>query len=285
MPPADPALVFRRSAPSLRYGGEFLREAIREVRRAWPLALELARRDAQASHRGSILGAAWVVLPTLAMAGLGLVFRQSRVLDAAEGQVPYPIFVLAGVVLWSAFADALHAVVLGLSAEGRLLAKSRAPFEAIAIGRLGTVAWSLGLRTVPLGLAMAAAWAPVSPAAILFPVGAAGLVALGTAAGLFLAPLNLLFRDVERLLGTATMLLMLVSPVYFSRPPAGLLSAIMGLNPLTPLISGTRELATTGATADVASWALAVAAAPLLLVLGWLWCRACLPVAMSVTAD
>lgn len=282
--PSEPRVVVRSSNPTLRRGGAFLRDALLDVRRAWPLAAEFARRDTRAVHRGSAFGAAWVVLPTLAMAGLGLVFRQARVLDPAEGTVPYPVFVLAGVVLWSAFADALQAIVSGLGAERRLLTRSGAPFEAIAIGRLGTVVWSLGLRTLPLGLVMAASM-PLRSTALLLPVGAAGLVALGTALGLFLAPLSLLFRDVERLLGTATMLLMVASPVYFSRPPAGLLSTIMGLNPLTPLISGTRELITTGATAAPGIWALAVAATPLALLLSWLWCRACLPVAMSVASD
>ena len=124
------------------------------------------------------------------------------------------------------------------------------------------------------------------PATILIaPVGILGLIALGTAVGLLLAPINLIYRDVSAILGPVTTFWFFVSPVYFPAPADGIVATIMNLNPVTPVLSGTRALALSGAPGDPLHGILVALGAFVLLVLCWFYVRVTLPVAMEQASD
>jgi lipopolysaccharide transport system permease protein len=127
--------------------------------------------------------------------------------------------------------------------------------------------------------------ATVPPTIILAPFGLLGLIALGTAVGLLLAPLNLLYRDVSKLLVTATTFWLFVSPVYFPAPAVGTVGTIMSLNPVTPLLSATRALALTGRLADPTPAVSVGSGTILLLALCWMYARVALPVAIEQCND
>src|SRR5436190_15690716 len=54
--------------PSLRDPRRFLGDAVRDVRRALPLAGTLTLASLRSRHRGSVLGYLWLVLPTIGTA-------------------------------------------------------------------------------------------------------------------------------------------------------------------------------------------------------------------------
>ena len=279
------SLVVRTPDPPFARPREFLRAAGLDIRRSRRLALELAKRDIRSQHRHRLLGAAVVVLPPLAMTAVGLGFRRAGLLSVDPQGVPYGLFVLLGVILWSTFIDALNAPILGLQAEQRLLSRMGSPAEAVVLGKLGQVVLNFLLRTLLLAVAFSWYGASVPATAVLAPLGVAALIALGVAVGLVLAPLNLLYRDVSRVLFTFTTFWLFLSPVYFPPPEHGTMAAIVRLNPVTPLITGARALALTGDLGDAAR-ALPMALGTLLLLLGaWVYARVALPVAIEQATD
>jgi lipopolysaccharide transport system permease protein len=277
--------VVRTPEPPLARPREFVRNAWRDVRRSRSLAVEMAKRDIRSQYRQTLLGAAVVALPPLALTAVALGFRRAGILSVDSLSVPYGLFVLIGVVLWTTFLDALNAPIHGLLAEQRLLARTSSPPEAVILGKLGQVLFNLGVRTVLLAAAVVWYRAAVPPTVVLAPFGLAGLIALGTAVGLLLAPINLLYRDVSRLLVTVTTFWLFVSPVYFPTPPTGAIATIMKLNPVTPLLSGTRALALTGRLADPVHGVSVAAGTLLLLALCWVYVRVALPVALEQFND
>jgi lipopolysaccharide transport system permease protein len=70
------------------------------------------------------------------------------------------------------------------------------------------------------------------------------LVAFGTCIGVFLAPIGALYEDVKRTLGFVTSGWFLLTPVIYPTPKTGILGTIVEMNPVTPLLVTTRELAT-----------------------------------------
>ncbi len=91
------------------------------LRQLWAyreLGLTLALRDLQLRYRQTLLGVAWAVLqPLIAMAAFSWVFGQLAGIPS-DG-LPYPVFVLAGVVPWFFISTAVTAAADSLVAAHR----------------------------------------------------------------------------------------------------------------------------------------------------------------------
>jgi lipopolysaccharide transport system permease protein len=75
-----------------------------------------------------------------------------------------------------------------------------------------------------------------------FPVVLLAAVMVGTAIGLFLTPIGLLYTDVSRLITMALSLVMYLTPVVYGIPPNGIMKTVMSWNPFTPLVTTTRAV-------------------------------------------
>ena len=277
--------VVRTAESPLARPLDFAHRAWYDLQRSWTLAVEMARRDIRNQHRQSLLGAAGVVLPVVVMTGAAIGFRRAGLLTVDGLALPYGLFVLSGVVLWITFVEALHAPIQGLLAEQRILSRTSAPAEGVILAKLGQVLFHAVLRLVIL--AGAVVWYEVSVpgTVILAPFGLVSLIALGAACGLVLAPVNLIYRDVSRMLVAITTVWFFLSPVYFPPPPEGAIAAVMRMNPVTPLLADTRALALTGRIADPLYGLFAVLMTGVLLIAAWIWFRVSLPIALERGGD
>jgi lipopolysaccharide transport system permease protein len=221
------------------------------------------------------------LLTPLVMTAAALGFRRTGILHVDSAGVPYAVFALVGVILWLVFVEALNAPIHAFLAEQRLLTRMCVPPEAIVLGKLGTLILNVLIRASLLAAAAAGHYLSISAGWALAPIGVASLMALGTSLGLMIAPLNLLYRDLSWALAMAMTLWFFVSPVYFSPPSAGPIGAIMRLNPVTPLLSGTRSLVLTGTIPNAASSVFVASGTFLLLAFCVLYARIVLPVAIE----
>jgi lipopolysaccharide transport system permease protein len=112
---------------------------------------------------------------------------------------------------------------------------------------------------------------------LLAPVALLHLIALGTAIGLFLTPISALYQDVSRALGIGLSLWLFLTPVIYSAPKQGLFATLVRLNPVTPLLVTTRELATTGIVSDPQGFWIVSILTFIGLFLGWLIYRVSMP--------
>jgi lipopolysaccharide transport system permease protein len=122
-------------------------------------------------------------------------------------------------------------------------------------------------------------WVHASPGwqVALVPLGVIGLVLLGLALGVLIAPLGLLYDDAGRALLIATWLWFFLTPVIYRPPASGLLHAIVKLNPVTPAFSATRAWLTGGAAGFPLAASLVTAVAAVVLAWGWLLYRIAQP--------
>src|SRR5438132_6785571 len=79
---------------------------VRELWRYRELLFLLAWRDIQVRYKQTLLGAAWAVLQPLATMLVFCLFL-GRFTAAPEDGVPYPLVVLAGLIPWTFFANAM----------------------------------------------------------------------------------------------------------------------------------------------------------------------------------
>ncbi|HEX8224163.1 MAG TPA: hypothetical protein VF605_10135 [Allosphingosinicella sp.] len=257
------------SSPGLSRPGAFLREAMRDLAAAPRIGRRLFAAHLRGRARRSLLGYLWLVLPAAAVTLLCLYLRSLGVLAAGPTGMPYPLYVLSGVLLWQIFVEAMNQPVQQLLAARHLISRNPVPHEAILAGAAFDVLLSAAVRLALL-LAAFLFYAPAVPGVGL-PLGVAALILSGFSIGLWVAPWALLYDDARHALTMATTFWFFLTPIAYPAVSTG----IVALNPVTPLLETARSSLAGGA---VSGGLLPVtAAAAVLLVAGWLLYRLARP--------
>ena len=263
-PLAHPAKLWRDMKQDLWAGREL----------AWRLAV----RDISAQYRQSALGVLWALIIPLANTAVWLFLTGSKVVQVAATPIPYPVFVFTGTLLWSILIDALNAPLMQVSANKALLAKINFPREALILSGIYQTLFNGAIKLGILLLVLPFMGVHPGWGGLLIPVGLLGLVLTGTALGLAITPLGVLYGDVGRGIPLITQFLMYLSPVVFPLASTGWTATLMRLNPLTPLILNARAWFTGQPPQLLGEWALAVGGSAVLLLLVWMVYRLAMPI-------
>lgn len=254
-----------------------LRAMRHDAARAPRLAFRRFRHDLKLRHRSSLLGLPLAFAPAIVVTLWATLANRSQVLAIGAVAIPYPAWVLISVVLWQAFAEALSAQVDGLAAERSLLARIDLPVEAVILERAGGALFHLLLKLV-LAVAIVLALRvqlPWTTAAL--PLLALPLLLLGTAVGLWIAPLGGLYPDLVRALPAALTFGFFLTPVVFAVPETGPFRLLLLTNPVTPLLGFARDAAVAGTISHPVGATSAFTLTLLLLPTGWFFYRLALP--------
>jgi lipopolysaccharide transport system permease protein len=200
----------------------------------------LVWRDVKVRYKQTALGVAWAVLqPLLTMFVFSLFF--GRLARMASDGLPYPVFNLAGLVPWTFFAFGLNEAATSVVGSRHLITKVYFPRLAIPLATVlaGLVDFAIAFLLL-LGVM---AWYGIVPgleALVVIPlVLLAFVTALGV--GLWLAALNVQYRDVRYVLPFLTQLWLFATPIVY---PSSLVPAawrpVYGLNPMVGVVDGFR---------------------------------------------
>ncbi|MGR7024935.1 ABC transporter permease [Geodermatophilus sp. URMC 62] len=224
----------------------------------------LALRDLKLRYRQAALGVLWVLIqPVASVVVFTVVFNRLAGISA-EG-VPYPLFVLVGMVTWTYFSSAVEAASTALVSNVSLVTKVRFPRIAAPAASLLSPAVDLAISLALVVVTMA--YFRVFPGLQL--LGAVGwllaLAATTMGIGLWLSALNVRFRDVQHAVSPTMQLWLFVSPVaYPSTLFTGWQELVYAINPMVGVIDLGRW-ALLGASWP--GWSLAVSSASTLLIL------------------
>ena len=259
------------AAPELRRPARFVAAGVRDLRAGLPIGWRLFRSNLQVRYRRSWFGYVWLLIPALGTAALAAFIQARRIVAFAPTELPYPLFVLSGIILWQLFVEALNAPMQQLQAQRQLVTRSRVPHEALVLAGLFELLLNGAIRLVVLAAALLLFAIPFAPAMLLVPAGMAALAVLGLALGLMLAPLGLLYDDIGRGLTLLLSFGFFLTPIVYPIPPGSLLR----FNPVAPMIETVRHWLAGGAPA--AGFYLVAATGAALLVLAWLFYRLARP--------
>jgi lipopolysaccharide transport system permease protein len=200
----------------------------------------LTWRDVKVRYKQTALGASWAVLqPLLTMLVFSLFF--GKLAGVPSEGVPYPVFAFAALVPWTFFANSLNLAGNSLVQQERILSKVYFPRLVLPGAAVLSGLLDLGLSlAVLLGIM---AYYGITPGLALLALPLLLLLAAATAlgVGLWLAALNVKYRDVRHTLVFLTQLWLFASPVAYatSLVPEGW-RAVYALNPMVGVIDGTR---------------------------------------------
>jgi lipopolysaccharide transport system permease protein len=205
----------------------------------------LAVRDIKLRYKQTVLGVAWAVLQPLLTMVVFTVFFGILAKVPSEG-IPYPLFVLVALLPWQLFSYALTQSSNSLVTEQRLITKVYFPRLLVPLASVISgladfaVAFVLVLAMMAgymwVGYVLPLSWNLLAvPALVLF------AVATALSVGLWLAALNVQYRDVRYTVPFLTQLWMFASPVAYpsSLVPEAYRPAF-GLNPMAGVVEGFR---------------------------------------------
>ncbi len=275
--PPLPTRTYTPESP-LAHPGKLWGEMVQDLWAGRELAWRLAVRDISAQYRQSVLGVLWALIIPLANTSVWLFLSASKVVQVGATPVPYPVFVFTGTLLWSILIDALNAPLQQVNANKALLAKINFPREALILSGIyqtlfnGAIKLGILLLVLPF-LGVHPGWG-----GLLIPLGLFSLVLIGTAAGLLITPLGVLYGDIGRGIPLITQFLMYLSPVVFPLASTGWTATLMRLNPLTPLILNARAWFTGQSPQLLGEWTLVLGGSAVLLLLVWMVYRLAMPI-------
>ncbi|MGD8586433.1 MAG: ABC transporter permease [Chloroflexota bacterium] len=238
------SIIERDEAPPPEYeirattGWRFL-----DLRELWAyreLIYFLTWRDIKVRYKQTAVGIAWAVLQPLAMMiVLSLFF--GRILDLGPAGVPYPLFVLSGLVPWQLFARSLTESSSSLVTDQRLI--TRVYFPRIIVPLSTTLAAIIDLLIALALLAIIMLFYGVVPGweLIWLPLFIFLLLITSLGVGFWLSALNIEYRDVRYVVPFLTQLWFFATPVvYPSSQVPEQLQFIYALNPMVGVIAGFR---------------------------------------------
>ncbi len=257
---------------------KMLRDMFYDLAAGRELAWRLAVRDISAQYRQTLLGFLWALILPLANTLVWLFLSESGVISIKETVLPYPVYVFVGTMLWSIFMDAVNAPLQGTTASKSMLAKINFPREAIIVSGVYQTIFSACIKLVLVLIAIAILGITPGWGVLFIPFALLSLIMVGTAIGLLITPIGLLYNDVGKAIPLLMQFMMYITPVVFPMPKEGLAAKLFIFNPITPLILTGRDLLT-GKVPEFLSYFIAVNLVTVMLFLVvWIIYRLAMPI-------
>jgi lipopolysaccharide transport system permease protein len=200
----------------------------------------LTWRDIKVRYKQTALGIAWAILQPLAVA-LALAVFLGRMIHLPSDNLPYPVFVYAGMVLWQLFAQGLTESSNSIVNNERLI--SKVYFPRLLVPLSATLASLLDFVISLIVLVLFLVYFRIVPtgAVVLFPLFVLPVILSSLGAGLWLSALNVKFRDVRYTVNFLVQFWFFATPVAY---PASSVPVswrmLYELNPMVGALEGFR---------------------------------------------
>lgn len=214
-----------------------------DLRQLWQyreLLYLLTWRDITVRYKQTALGVLWAILqPFLTMLVFSLFF--GKLAKIPSNDLPYPLFSFCALVPWTFFANGLAQSSNSLVLSANLIKKVYFPRLAIPIGTIFAGVVDFAVAFVVL-LAMMAYYG-LSPTSNIWALPLLLLLALITSlgVGLWLATLNVKYRDVRYIVPFIVQFWLFATPIAY---PSAMIpepwKTVYGLNPMAGVVAGFR---------------------------------------------
>lgn len=218
------------------------------------LLWEFVRRDIKLKYRNSVLGILWSMLnPLLIMIVLTFIFS-----NLFKNSIPnFPVYCLSGRLIYDFFSQATNQSMNSITGKRSLIKKIYVPKYLYPLSRIISTFIIFLISLIPLIVIMIVTKIKVSVmlSLIFYPLICLFFVSLGI--GLFLATINVFFRDMQHLYSVVLLLIMYASAIFYS---PNIINAkylwLLNFNPIYPIINVFRDCVLYGTVTSNSSWIL-----------------------------
>ena len=245
-----------------------MNESVRELCRYRELLYFFAWRDIKVRYRQAALGVAWAVIqPLFTMIIFTLFF--GRLAHMPSDGIPYPIFAYCALVPWTYFSGVV--ALAGNSLVGNSSLITKVYFPRVLLPAAAAVAGLLDFFMGSILLALMMIYYHIQPswALIFSPLVILVMVIFTTGASMFVAALNVRYRDVKYVLPFLIQIWLFVTPIIY---PVTIIPErfrpILALNPCWAMVDGLRACLFPGHTVDFTLLGVSVGVAMAVFITG-----------------
>jgi lipopolysaccharide transport system permease protein len=220
------------------------------------LIRQMIWREVIGRYKGSVLGLGWSFFNPLMMLAIysfvfSVVFKARWGVDTIESKVDFALILFIGLIIHTMFAEVLNRAPGLIISNVNYVKKVVFPLEILTIVTLGSALFHAFVSIIVLLVAFVLLngfinWTLVYTPIVLFP-----LVPLTLGFGWILASLGVYLRDIGQVIGSITMMLLFLAPVFY--PITALPESyqyIFSFNPLTLPIEQARAVILFGQLPD-----------------------------------
>ena len=185
---------------------------LRELAAHREVLLNLIRKELKVKYTASVLGAVWSLLnPLVFLAVFWFVAEvfQNRVPD-------FPVFLLSGLLAWNFISNALQAGSRSVIDNANLVKKMAFPREILPLSSVGVALFDFALQSAVFLVFIGVSGHGFQlPELWLYPLAIVLAVVFATALTLWIAALNVRYRDVGHLLNLALIVWFWATPIVY----------------------------------------------------------------------
>jgi ABC-2 type transport system permease protein len=185
---------------------------LRELAAHREVLLNLIRKELKVKYTASVLGAVWSLLNPIVFLA---VF--SFVAAVFNNDVPdFPVFLLSGLLAWNFVSNALQAGSRSVIDNGNLVKKMAFPREILPLSSVGVALFDFALQSAVFLVFIGVSGRGFQlPELWLYPLAIVVAVVFATALTLWIAALNVRYRDVGHLLNLALIVWFWATPIVY----------------------------------------------------------------------
>lgn len=201
----------------------------------------LVLRDIKVRYKQTVFGGLWAIIPPLFLMFVFTLFF-GRLVQVPSDGVPYPIFSYSAMIAWTYFANVVTRSSNSLIQEGALI--SKVYFPRLIAPMAPVVAALLDFTIAFVVLIVMMLYYRIYPTVMIVfvPVLVILTMLAASGVGMFLAALNVKYRDISAAIPLLVQLWMFASPIIY---PVSILPEkyrlIYVINPMAGVIEGFRS--------------------------------------------
>jgi lipopolysaccharide transport system permease protein len=213
--------------------------SINDIRELWQykeLLYFFTWRDLKVRYKQTAVGVGWAIFqPFITMVVFSVFF--GKLAKIPSDGIPYPIFVYVGLLIWTFFSSALSETSGCLISNQSIITKVYFPRLILPISSVITRLVDFFVASIILvGMMIYYHFTPHLIGLLVLPILLIISFMAAVGGGLFLASVNVKYRDVRYILPFFIQMLLFVTPVIYPASIAGKYSWILAINPMTGVI-------------------------------------------------
>jgi len=223
--------------PPNRFLGVF---DIKELKRRIDLLFAFAERDIKVRYRRTLIGIGWAIIqPLFQMIIFSIIFGKFAKLET--GQIPYPVYIYSALVPWQFFSRSLTEASMSVVGNASIISKIYFPRVILPLSVILSAGFDFLFVFAVLVLLMIIYGIFPSLNIIFFPLFLILQLMCALGVALWLAPINVKYRDVKYTLQFLNQLWFFATPIVY--PPHIIPEkwrVIQFFNPMTGVVEGYR---------------------------------------------
>ncbi|MBL7937474.1 MAG: ABC transporter permease [Bacteroidia bacterium] len=204
-------------------------------------------RDVKVKYKQTIFGFLWAILQPLFMTLVFTLFLGESITQKTQLSIPYPVFALSGMLLWSVFSGGMSNAANSMVSNANIIKKIYFPRLIIPISAILVTLVDFFIALIIFIALLFFYKVDINYVSILYiPVSLLITCLSAMGIGTFLAALNIKYRDVRYVIPFLVQGLLFLTPVLYPAniSPNPFVQFLLKLNPLSGALELIRSLFT-----------------------------------------